>query len=243
MQGDFIALTCLGTNFMVEVMQYYGLVVYWARRAHERLAVVGVRIDFETLVQEGSVGLVEAANRYDPQAGAQFATFASPRIRGAIEDYLRSSDLLPQKRRQAVQRLNQARERLAQRLGREPSREELAGELGEPVEEISDLELLSRLRVEELDWEELDQLPHFPQEPGNQESLSAEVGECLEGALDEDERQLLLLRFWEAMTLQKAGELMGRPVQTLHNMEMRARLKMKKCLERKGVKGISDAGI
>lgn len=227
---------------MIEVMQYYGLVVYWTKRAHERLAAAGVRIDFETLVQEGSVGLVEAANRYDPQAGVQFATFASPRIRGAIEDYLRSLDLLPQKRRQAVQRLSQARERLAQRLGREPLREELADELGEPVEEISTLELLSRLRVEALDWEELDQIPHFPQEPGNQESLSA-VRECLEGALDEGERQLLLLRFWKAMTLQKAGELMGRPVQTLHNMEMRARLKMKKCLERKGVRGVSNAGI
>ena len=63
----------------MEVMDYYGLVVTLARRAHERLSAAGAAIDFEDLLQEASLGLLAAARRYDPDRGVEFSTFAYPR--------------------------------------------------------------------------------------------------------------------------------------------------------------------
>ncbi len=55
-------------------------------------------------IQCGYVGLLQAAERFDPDAGAQFRTFAERRIRGAIQDFLRDSDSLSRRHRKAVQR-------------------------------------------------------------------------------------------------------------------------------------------
>jgi RNA polymerase sigma factor for flagellar operon FliA len=86
--------------------------------------------DFDELVQVGSMGLLDAARRFDPARGKPFAAMAAERVRGAICDHFRALDPLTRDRRKAVRRLETAASELRARLGREPQREELGATLG-----------------------------------------------------------------------------------------------------------------
>lgn len=98
-------------------------------------------VDPEELYAWGMEGLVQAAECFDSSRGLSFATYAIHRIRGRILDELRRADPLPRPLRSLVKRLAQARLDLGHELGREPTRIELADELG-----ISEIQLR---RVEE----------------------------------------------------------------------------------------------
>ena len=87
-------------------------------------------VDRGELVRAGVLGLVEAANRFDPSKGVPFDKFAARRIRGAILDAVRSADWAPRSVRALARQADSAEQRLASRLGRMPSMEELAREVG-----------------------------------------------------------------------------------------------------------------
>lgn len=86
-------------------------------------------VDLDDLIQAGIVGLLEALGRYDASQGAQFSTFASQRVRGAMLDELRSRDWLPRSVRRQARALDEATRNLQQRLGRAPEEHEIAAEL------------------------------------------------------------------------------------------------------------------
>lgn len=96
-------------------------------------------VDREELVRAGALGLVEAARRYDGARGVPFNRFAAQRIRGAIIDAVRAADWAPRSVRTLARRLDQVEQRLAGRLGRLPSVEETAQELGMTRTELSEL--------------------------------------------------------------------------------------------------------
>ena len=88
---------------MINVEHYYGLVIYHAKKLYAALSEAGKgesEIELEDFIQEGFVGLLEARRRYDPRRGASFATFATPRIAGAMADFLRKRDPLAVRERQ-----------------------------------------------------------------------------------------------------------------------------------------------
>ncbi len=83
----------------VSLYQYYGLVVYKAQKIFRTLPKLArKKIELNDLVQEGFLGLLKAADKYDPKKGASFSTFASHYIDGAVKDYLRKQDPLTQKK-------------------------------------------------------------------------------------------------------------------------------------------------
>ena len=84
----------------------------------------------EDLEGYGTVGLLEAIDRFDPDRGIPFEAFARLRIRGAMYDYLRTLDLLPRVARQTVHRIQAASAALTRDLGREPTDEELSAAAG-----------------------------------------------------------------------------------------------------------------
>lgn len=92
-------------------------------------------IELDDLIQAGTVGLLDALRRYDPNAGASFSTFASQRIRGAMIDELRSRDWLPRSVRRHARELDRCVHRLEQRLGRAPQEREVAAEMGMSLED------------------------------------------------------------------------------------------------------------
>jgi RNA polymerase sigma factor for flagellar operon FliA len=97
-------------------------------------------VEREELARAGSLGLVEAARRYDESKGVPFRRFAAQRIRGAIIDAVRAADWAPRSVRSLARRLDLAEQRLASNLGRLPDRTELAEALSMTMEELRDLE-------------------------------------------------------------------------------------------------------
>jgi RNA polymerase sigma factor for flagellar operon FliA len=87
-------------------------------------------VDREELATAGSLGLVEAARRFDPDRGVPFDRFAARRIRGAILDAVRAADWAPRSVRNNARRLEAIEQRLASELGRSPTNDEIAQALG-----------------------------------------------------------------------------------------------------------------
>jgi len=110
-----------------------------AFRAHKRCRP---EVDLDDLVSAGTVGLIEAIDRFDPGRNLQLNTFAEHRIRGAILDYLRRLDPMPRAVRHFQRQRDEAEARLEFRLKRQPSETELASELGCTVKHYRKLTLV-----------------------------------------------------------------------------------------------------
>src|SRR5436309_7518325 len=86
-------------------------------------------IEIRDLVQDGVIGLIDAAHRFDEDRGIKFETFAERRVRGAMIDALRR-DAWPRGVRRQRRELDAAREALRRELGHEPSLADLAARIG-----------------------------------------------------------------------------------------------------------------
>jgi RNA polymerase sigma factor FliA len=93
-------------------------------------------IDIGDLVQDGVIGLIDAANRFDEERGIKFETFAERRVRGAMIDALRK-DAWPRGVRRQRRELEAAREQLRRELGYEPSLADLAAKVGSDEKRLS----------------------------------------------------------------------------------------------------------
>jgi RNA polymerase sigma factor for flagellar operon FliA len=93
-------------------------------------------IDIGDLVQDGVLGLIDAANRFDEGRGIKFETFAERRVRGAMIDALRR-DAWPRGVRRQRRELDAAREALRRELGHEPSMADLAARVGSDEKRLS----------------------------------------------------------------------------------------------------------
>ena len=105
------------------------------RIAHHMMAKLPASVEIDDVIQTGMMGLLDAVSRYEESLGAQFETYAAQRIRGAILDGLRQADWLPRSFRRDLRRIEGAIAKLEQRLGRAPSEQEVALELGTPLGE------------------------------------------------------------------------------------------------------------
>ena len=109
------------------ILQYAPLVKYVVGR----LAIMLPRIlDSDDVLSIGTMGLIEAVDRYDPTTGVKFQTYAISRVRGAILDELRSLDWIPRSARQRSADIAKTFARLEAETGRTPTDEEVAGALG-----------------------------------------------------------------------------------------------------------------
>jgi RNA polymerase sigma factor for flagellar operon FliA len=93
-------------------------------------------IDVCDLVQDGMIGLIDAAHRFDEERGIKFETFAERRVRGAMIDALRR-DAWPRGVRRQRRELDAAREALRRELGHEPSMADLAARVGSDEKRLS----------------------------------------------------------------------------------------------------------
>lgn len=94
---------------------------------------------YEDIVGVGLLGLVHAVDRFDPDRGTKFATFAVPTIKGEIRRYFRDRTWgvrVPRRVQELSMRARQVSEQLAQARGRSPTYAELARELGVPEEDV-----------------------------------------------------------------------------------------------------------
>src|ERR1700690_3291212 len=98
-----------------------------ARRLARRLPA---HVEMDDLISSGVIGLMEAAERFDPKRVDRFEALAAVRIRGAMLDDLRSRDTLSRDMRRLSNELREATRKLESQLGRAPDHSELADALG-----------------------------------------------------------------------------------------------------------------
>ena len=114
------------------IRQYAPLVKYVVGRLAIGLPAI---LDYEDILSYGTIGLIEAFDRFDGSKGVKFETYAISRIRGAIIDALRSLDRLPRSVRQKAKRLDQVTLELTAANGREPTEGEMAAAMGLTLEQ------------------------------------------------------------------------------------------------------------
>lgn len=99
------------------------------RIALQMLAKLPASVELDDLIQAGMIGLLDASSRYEDGKGAQFETFVSQRIRGAMLDELRASDWGSRGLRQSARAVEKAIHKLEHALGRPPTEGEIAKEM------------------------------------------------------------------------------------------------------------------
>jgi RNA polymerase sigma factor for flagellar operon FliA len=109
------------------IRQYAPLVKYVVGRLAIGLPAI---LDYEDILSYGTIGLIEALDRFDGSKGVKFETYAISRIRGAIIDALRALDRLPRSVRQKAKKLEAIHVSFALEHGREPTDEEVARLMG-----------------------------------------------------------------------------------------------------------------
>ncbi|MCU0223287.1 MAG: FliA/WhiG family RNA polymerase sigma factor [Acidobacteria bacterium] len=187
-----------------------GLVKYLAHRIGSRLAGP---VDFDDLVGDGILGLMEAIDRFDPSHGVQFKTYAEARIRGAILDGVRCRDWAPRSLRRAARRLETAIVAVEHRTRRPAEDEEIASELGLSVDELHALYQQARgVRLGHMpagedegnDPADPGASPLFAiQEKERREVLAQEIDH-----LPERERMVLSLYYERGLTLKEIGAVL-----------------------------------
>lgn len=192
------------------------------RLALQLIAKLPASVQLDDMIQAGMLGLLDATNRYQESQGAQFATYASHRIRGAMLDELRANDWLSRSTRQSSRGAAVAVQSLEQKLGRAPTEGEIAQELQMPLEEYQ--HLLQEIHGCQLVYYEdfegssentfLDQQSsaHAGQQNGPldqllEQGLRHRVIEAID-AMPERERLLLSLYYEQELNLREIGVIL-----------------------------------
>jgi RNA polymerase sigma factor FliA len=190
-----------------------------ARQIHARLPR---HVLLEDLVHVGVLGLIEAAGKYNPNKGTSLKTFASFRIRGAILDSLRCLDLGTRRVREKGRKVAESIATLGNKLGRQPTEEEIAQDLEMKMSELHTL--LDRLQSASImgqtrspfdQSESLDVIESAPDDkkpnPFDQ-CLNSERSDLLTQAIEtlsEKEQMVLLLYYRQELTMREVGEVMN----------------------------------
>lgn len=179
----------------------------------------------DDLRQVALVGLVKSVDRFDPDRGVAFTSFAGRTIEGEIKRYFRDkawSARVPRSLKNLNVRVREARDRLPLELGRTPQPKDIALDLGVTTDEVLDAtaagSAYSPLSIHQ-------PLATRHGEPGNNENTAvatiASIDANLEraddriltdqliGMLDKREQRIIRLRFWEGLTQREIGELVG----------------------------------
>lgn len=201
------------------VLEYLPLVKYVVGRLAVTLPPT---VDADDLLGYGVMGLIMAIERFSPEKGFKFETFAISRIRGAVIDELRSQDWLPRSVRQKAKELEATIRGLENELGRTASDQELASRLGVGVDDLP--RSLSEITAPVLSLDELvstsddgqklswlDTLPDDRLGPAAQldhEAMLDVLGQAID-MLPERERLLVSLYYHEGLTLKEIGAVLG----------------------------------
>jgi len=109
------------------------------RIAYHLMTRLPASVEADDLIQAGLIGLLNAFDRYDDDQGAQFETYASQRVRGAMLDELRGADWASRNVRKASRQIESAIHALQQRLSRPPTENEIAEELDMDIRDYFEL--------------------------------------------------------------------------------------------------------
>jgi len=212
------------------VLQYSPLVKYVAGRVRSGLPSTVEQAD---LVSDGVIGLMDAIDKFDPDRGLQFQTYAVSRIRGAIVDGLRASDWVPRSIREKIRDINAAQARLERQLGRAPQDHEVAAELGITVDELrtmySQTSYTSVVSFEAATLDDEDTPRAAFDLPGADDDIPAGFLAAVR-ELPERDQIVVALYYWDRLTLAEIGQVLGVTESRVSQLHSRATMTLRRKL-------------
>ena len=174
----------------------------------------------EDLVQVASVGLLKAIERFDPERGIAFSSFAVPTITGELKRYFRDKGWalrVPRDLQELAQRVDRTTDRLTHEHGRAPTVSEIADELEITLEQVLEArEAAAAFRADSLDRpcgddQDATRLADTlgAAEPGYLQAEQSATLEALMSVLSDREREVLRLRFAEDLTQSEIAHRVG----------------------------------
>ena len=209
--------------------------------ARRMAATMPHSIDLSDLVQDGVIGLIDAAQRFDDSRGIKFETFAERRIRGAMIDALRK-DAWPRGVRRVRRELEAAREKLRRTLGHEPSLADLAHEIGsdekrlaKTIVRINTIESTSPFSsAENVDESQLPavMVPAEPERPDMQyerDEVKGRVRNAI-ATLPPREQRVVALYYYNEVTMKDIGAELGVNESRVSQLHARAIKRLREAL-------------
>ncbi len=198
----------------VLIQKYLPLVKYIAERL---LAKLPQNSELDDLTSAGIFGLIDAVNGFDLSRGVKFETYCTTRIRGAILDELRSLDWVPRIVRNKANRIENTWKTLEMQLGRSPTDMEMAAHLEMSPDEYQDLireasaitiVSLTDKTKEDQGSKSLRKIDVLEDKKGvdpEYELKRKEISEFITKGLSRKERLILLLYYYEDLTMREIG--------------------------------------
>lgn len=162
--------------------------------------------ELEDLIQIGFMGLMKAAERFEPERGLSFSTYAVPMIAGEIKSQLRDRGKIKVSRSLKADGaiVRRTENEYILRTGRSPRLSELASESGLTCERVS--EALAAMDAMK-NFEEVDKIDLWTDE--EEKNITKMDMEAALGVLEEKDRQVVLLRYFKDLTQQQVADLLG----------------------------------
>jgi RNA polymerase sigma factor for flagellar operon FliA len=173
-------------------------------------------VSVDDMESEGTIGLMDAIEKFDPDRGIKFKTYCSTRVRGAMLDSLRQGDWVPRLARQRSNKVSKMREEWQYKFHREPTDEEIAEHLGIPEKDLAKtrphaMHNLSDRRVSpsaETD-NQIDTLGESSEENPLDFTHRTDLIEVLTSSLSDKERHILQMYYLEGLTLREIGSVLS----------------------------------
>jgi RNA polymerase sigma factor FliA len=203
------------------VAKYAPLVKFLANRIAMRLPP---NVSIDDLISAGSLGLLDAIEKFDPGRAVQLRTYAECRIKGAILDELRSMDWMPRSIRKRVREMDQATAAVEQKLRRPARDSEIARQMGIDLDTYFNV-FDTALDLEVLSLDEC--VERAQNNPGSERShkdlirgddnpvdhvMARELKEVIAAgikALPKKDQIVVSLYYYDGLTLKEIGEVMG----------------------------------
>jgi RNA polymerase sigma factor for flagellar operon FliA len=225
-------------NRLIE--RYLDVVRFTAERLHKRLPS---EVDVEDLMSAGLFGLMDAIDAFDPDRGVKFETYCAQRIRGAIFDELRAMDWVPRLVRSRTAKVERVRKAIEMEQGQKPTDAEVAKRLNVAPDEFEKLSRDSRpVSVVSMhrkwndadagkEGREVDVIEDARQDRPLDRLHRNDVQALLTKGLSRAERLILILYYYEEMTMKEIGltlDLSESRVSQMHSsiiMRLKAQMK------------------
>ncbi len=213
-----------------------------ARRIHERLPE---SVNLEDLISTGTLGLIAAIDRFDPNQNVKLKTYAEYKIRGAILDSLRGLDWAPRQQRKRSKQIEAAIAAAEQRLQRAPTEDEIAQQLHLSLEEyhdwLVDIRGVNLGSLEASSSEEegrnllryiSDDEEHWPSRLLERSELQRLLADAIE-KMPRTERIVISLYYHEELTLREIAKVVNLHESRVSQLKSQAILRLRTYMEKR----------
>jgi RNA polymerase sigma factor FliA len=205
-------------------------------------------VEIDDLISAGTIGLIQAMERYDPSRGIQLKTYAAFRIKGAVLSELRSRDILSRSSRKKVRELEKAQIELEHELGREARDKELAQRLNVEMDELNKIRSIGSFSIVSIDEvvghneNARDSLLSYlsddnvddPLALAGLKELKAALAEGIE-QLPEKEKLVVSLYYAEELTMREVGNVLNVTESRVSQLHSQAVRRLRNHLRKEGL--------